>query len=270
MIHGTQSLHGTTGVPVSQLDSTQQQTPATQTPTVLLEVKNLSKSYWLEERRIHVLHDVNLSIVRSQTVAIVGASGAGKSTLLHLLGTLDIPTSGSISILGKNILTMNEDELATFRNQTMGFVFQAHYLLPEFSAVENVMMPALIQRLPRKEARQQAMDLLEWVGLDQRWQHRPGELSGGERQRVALCRALILRPPLLLADEPTGNLDAKTSEGIHHLLLEMQQTWGVTPIVVTHNLALAQRMDHMFHLTQGSIHRIENTEEFVEKLTKST
>ncbi len=228
--------------------------------TYLLQVKNLTKSFWLENRRIDVLNHVTLTLSRSETVAIVGASGAGKSTLLHVLGTLDLPTSGSINILGKDILAMDEDELATFRNQTMGFVFQAHYLLPEFTALENVMMPAFIHRIHRKEARERAMELLEWVGLSHRWEHRPGELSGGERQRVALCRALIMHPPLLLADEPTGNLDARTSEGIHKLLLEMHQKWEVTPVIVTHNLNLAQRMDRKLSLQDGTVVTIEDAE----------
>lgn len=228
--------------------------------STLLEVKNLRKSFWMENRRIDVLTDVSLTLSRSETVAIVGASGAGKSTLLHVLGTLDLPTAGGISILGQDILAMDEDELATFRNKTMGFVFQAHYLLPEFTALENVMMPAFINRMQRKEAREKAMDLLEWVGLSHRWNHRPGELSGGERQRVALCRALIMHPPLLLADEPTGNLDARTSEGIHKLLLEMHQQWKVTPVIVTHNLSLAQRMDRKLQLQDGTVVTIDDAE----------
>ncbi len=226
----------------------------------LLEVSQVTKSFWLEDHRIDVLQDLTFSLSRSETVAIVGASGAGKSTLLHILGTLDLPTRGDIRILGQDILAMSEDELATFRNRSMGFVFQAHYLLPEFTALENVMMPAFIQRLSKKEAKERADELLNWVGLHERAKHRPGELSGGERQRVALCRALVMRPPLLLADEPTGNLDARTSEGIHRLLLELHQTWDVTPIIVTHNLALAQKMDRKLEIRAGKVHPIEDVE----------
>jgi lipoprotein-releasing system ATP-binding protein len=220
----------------------------------LIEVHQLYKSFWLEERCIEVLCGVDLTL-SIETVAIIGASGAGKSTLLHLLGTLDTPTSGQISILGRDVLALDEDELAAFRNQYIGFVFQAHYLLPEFSALENVMMPAFIQRLPRREAEDKARELLDWVGLYERLHHRPGELSGGERQRVALCRALVMRPRILLADEPTGNLDDRTAKGIHELIHELHERWKITPIVVTHNLSLAQQMERQFVLSNGQMYQ---------------
>ncbi len=224
-----------------------------ETTSLLMKVEKLSKDFWLEQKRIKVLKELDFFVNRGDMIAIMGASGAGKSTLLHLLGTLDAPTSGSIKILDKDILSMGEEELAAFRNETIGFVFQSHYLLPEFSALENVMMPALIQRIERKEAENRAKELLQWVGLEHRLAHRPGELSGGERQRVALCRALVMKPHLLLADEPTGNLDEKTGEEIHQLLAELNQKWDITTIVVTHNSQLAQRMKRQFKLEGGKL-----------------
>ena len=229
-------------------------------PSILMEVKQLSKAFWLEEKRIKVLHDLDFVVRRGEMIAIMGSSGAGKSTLLHLLGTLDAPTSGSIEILGKDILTMGEEELAAFRNKMIGFVFQSHYLLPEFSALENVMMPALIQRIERKEAKARAEELLNWVNLEDRLSHRPGELSGGERQRVALCRALVMKPQLLLADEPTGNLDAATGEGIHQLLIELNQKWDITTIVVTHNANLAHQMQKCFNLKEGKLSELPQSQ----------
>ncbi|MCB9638335.1 MAG: ABC transporter ATP-binding protein [Myxococcales bacterium] len=226
-------------------------TPRDAAPLLLAE--NVAKSFWLEQRRIDVLRSLSLRVEKGQSIAIIGASGAGKSTLLQLLGTLDIPTEGRLTLSGHDILQMSEEALAALRNRTIGFVFQAHYLLSEFSALENVMMPALIQRMSRHLARDRAKELLDWVGLSHRLEHRPGELSGGERQRVALCRALVMRPNLLLADEPTGNLDHKTGEGIHKLIEELNDRWGVTSIVVTHNLSLAERMQRTFRLEQGQL-----------------
>lgn len=223
----------------------------------LIEVHDLCKYFWMENRRIDVLEGLSIKIAQGKSAAIIGASGAGKSTLLHLLGTLDTPSSGEIQILGQDVLSLHEDELAVFRNQHIGFVFQAHYLLPEFSAIENVMMPAFIQRLPKSVAKERAEELLEWVGLSERCSHRPGELSGGERQRVALCRALVMRPPILLADEPTGNLDANTADGIHNLLFTLNQDWNVTPIVVTHNLSLAHKMEVCLTLQRGLLEEVE-------------
>lgn len=219
----------------------------------ILEVRGLTKSFWLDQRRIDVLQGLDLTVEEGEMVAIVGASGEGKSTLLHLLGTLDAPSGGSFRMSGRDVLAMKEEEVAELRNRELGFVFQAHYLLPEFSALENVMMPALIQRMDRGEAEARAKELLEWVGLGHRLEHRPGELSGGERQRTALCRALVLRPRLLLADEPTGNLDQTTGSGIHTLLTELNQRWKTTLIIVTHNPTLARKHQRCLRLVDGKL-----------------
>src|SRR5262245_28009401 len=184
-------------------------------------------------------------------VAVVGASGVGKSTFLQILGTLDLPTSGSIQFDGEELTTMSASRLADFRNRKIGFVFQFHHLLPEFTALENVMMPALIQRIPPNRARRRAEDVLGRVGLSRRLTHRPGELSGGEQQRVALARALVLEPALLLADEPTGNLDRQTGEAIHGLFLELNRERGSTLLVVTHNPDLAALMPRRLRMVDG-------------------
>jgi lipoprotein-releasing system ATP-binding protein len=217
----------------------------------LVRVQDLHKSYWMEGKRIDVLMGVNLEIHAGEILSLTGASGVGKSTFLHVLGTLDTPTSGRISIQGEEVFSRNEADLADFRNRSIGFVFQSHYLLPEFTALQNAAMPGLIQRLPRAEAEERAKEILDEVGLGERLNHKPGELSGGEQQRVALARALLLRPRLLLADEPTGNLDPETGEGIHRLLFEMNQGLGITTVVVTHNQTLAQRMPRCLHLSGG-------------------
>jgi len=219
----------------------------------LVEIRNVFKSYYLHGKRIDVLRGVNLDIEKGELLSLVGASGAGKSTFLHVLGTLDAPAAGEIFFDGRNVLAMNDAEVAEFRNRTIGFVFQSHYLLPEFSALENVAMPALIQRQDRTAAFKYARELLERVGLGSRVEHRPGELSGGEAQRVALARALVLKPILLLADEPTGNLDPTTGEGIHRLLREVNRDLGITAVVVTHNEQLAQSMPRRLRLAQGSV-----------------
>lgn len=226
--------------------------------SVILEARNLQKRFWLDNRRIDVLSGVDLKILAGERLAIIGASGAGKSTLLHLLGTLDEPTSGLLKIGDQDTSQLNEDQLASFRNEMMGFVFQAHYLLPEFSALENVMMPAFIKRMDRSQAKAQASELLEWVGLSDRLHHRPGELSGGEKQRVALCRALMMKPRLLMADEPTGNLDQDTGSGIHKLLMDLNHRWGITLVVVTHNLNLAKRMQRCLQLENGKLIEIHS------------
>lgn len=222
----------------------------------LLEVRDLFKSYSTGANKVQVLSGIDLDLRAGTTTALVGASGAGKSTLMHLLGALDRPTSGTVSFHGENIFKKNERELAAFRNKSIGFVFQFHHLLPEFTALENVMMPALIARMPRSKAVDLAQTLLNDVGLEHRVSHRPGELSGGEQQRVAIARALVLEPELLLADEPTGNLDMKTSDGVHAMLTELQVKKGLTLVIVTHNERLAAAMGTTIHLMDG---RVEKT-----------
>lgn len=218
-----------------------------------LVAESLYKSYFLNGERIDVLRGVSVSIEKGELVSLVGASGSGKSTFLHVLGTLDLPAAGRLSFEGRSVFDMNDAEVAAFRNRSIGFVFQSHYLLPEFTAAENVAMPALILRRDRKEALKRAAGLLERVGLGERGGHRPGELSGGESQRVALARALMLEPALLLADEPTGNLDPATGEGIHALLREVNRELGVTAVVVTHNEALARSMPRRLRLHDGQV-----------------
>ena len=218
-----------------------------------LEVKDLHKAYEKGATTIEVLRGASFSLTKGDMVSVTGASGAGKSTLLHLIGTLDAPDRGTIRYEGRDLGTLTSGELADFRNHEIGFVFQFHHLLPEFSALENVMMPALIRRLPRSDAEARATKVLREVGLAQRFLHRPGELSGGEQQRVALARALVLDPPLLLADEVTGNLDERTGEEIHHLLFELNEQRGVTLVVVTHNMSLANRMPRRLLVEGGMV-----------------
>jgi lipoprotein-releasing system ATP-binding protein len=219
----------------------------------LLEVRDIFKSYHLHGKRIDVLRGVSLDIEAGELVSLIGASGAGKSTFLHVLGTLDAPSAGQMRYQGRSVFEMNDAAIAEFRNRTIGFVFQSHYLLPEFTALENVAMPALIQRLDRTASLARARALLERVGLGARVDHRPGELSGGEAQRVALARALVLEPALLLADEPTGNLDPATGAGIHTLLREVNRDLGITAIVVTHNEELARSMPRRLRLADGGV-----------------
>jgi lipoprotein-releasing system ATP-binding protein len=218
-----------------------------------VQIRELSKSYWLHGKRIDVLRGLSLDIERGELLSMVGASGSGKSTFLHVLGTLDAPVAGSMEVDGVDVLGLGDADLARFRNRTVGFVFQSHYLLPEFTALENVAMPALVQRLDRAAAMRKARELLDRVGLGSRVDHRPGELSGGEAQRVALARALVLEPPLLLADEPTGNLDPVTGEGIHQVLREVNRDLGITAVVVTHNETLARSMPRRLRLTGGKV-----------------
>jgi lipoprotein-releasing system ATP-binding protein len=218
-----------------------------------LEVVDLHKSYQKGAATVEVLRGANLTVDRGDMVSIIGKSGAGKSTLLHLLGTLDAPDRGQIRYLGRDLGQLSNGALADFRNNELGFVFQFHHLLPEFTALENVMMPSLIRRVARTEAEGAARAVLDEVGLSHRTHHRPGELSGGEQQRVALARALVLDPPLLLADEVTGNLDERTGRGIHSLLFEINEKRGVTLIVVTHNLSLADSLPRRLELDDGVI-----------------
>ncbi len=217
----------------------------------ILSVRALFKSYQQGNRKLEVLKGLDLDFESGTTTALVGASGAGKSTLLHILGALDRPTSGSVLYRGDELFDRSEGALAEFRNNSVGFVFQFHHLLPEFTALENVMMPALIARRERADAEKTALQLLADVGLRERVGHRPGELSGGEQQRVAIARALIMQPELLLADEPTGNLDMVTSESIHELLNEIQRQRGITLVIVTHNEQLAAGMERTVRLADG-------------------
>ncbi|MEI6207738.1 MAG: ABC transporter ATP-binding protein [Desulfuromonadales bacterium] len=221
----------------------------------LLEVRALRKTYMTGPNRVEVLKGIDLELDAGTTTALVGASGAGKSTLMHLLGALDRPTSGTVCFNGEDIFKKNDGELAVFRNRNVGFVFQFHHLLPEFTALENVMMPALIARMTKDKARATAEELLTDVGLGQRMTHRPGELSGGEQQRVAIARALALGPEILLADEPTGNLDMKTSDGVHAMLAELQHKNGLTLVIVTHNERLASAMGTTVRLVDGMLEK---------------
>jgi len=200
---------------------------------------------------VEVLKGVDLTFSQGERASVVGASGVGKTTLLHVLGTLDRPTSGKVFYQGKDIYALNEKDLAQFRNREIGFVFQFHHLLPEFNALENTMMPCLIQGIPKKEAASRAEAILALVGLQERLTHKPGELSGGEQQRVAVARALVLEPKVLLADEPTGNLDTRTGESVFDLLSELNRIKGVTLVVVTHNLKLAEKLSRQIQLIDG-------------------
>jgi lipoprotein-releasing system ATP-binding protein len=219
----------------------------------LLSVEQVHKSYWLGEKEIHVLRGASFSLRPGEMASLVGPSGVGKSTFLHVVGTLDAPTAGRVLFEGRDAYQLPEVELAHFRNHTVGFVFQFHYLLPEFTAVQNVSMPGLIHRLSNDEAESRAVEILKQVGLGHRLDHKPGELSGGEQQRVALARALVLKPRLLLADEPTGNLDEATGEGIHHLLVELNQQLGTAAIVVTHNARFAALLPRRLRLHEGLV-----------------
>ena len=218
-----------------------------------IRLENLSKSFYKSNTEIKILNELNFDLKQGEIIAVLGASGAGKSTMLHILGGLDKPSSGKVYYAGRDIYNIGEKALSDFRNKEIGFVFQSHHLLPEFSALENVMMPALIARMQRDEAIQQAEALLKKVGLTSRVTHKPGELSGGEQQRVALARALVLKPNVLLADEPTGNLDTKTGEEVFSLMVEMNKSLGLTFVMVTHNEQLAERADRQIRVQDGRI-----------------
>ncbi|MEL0658438.1 lipoprotein-releasing ABC transporter ATP-binding protein LolD [Psychromonas arctica] len=212
---------------------------------------DLSKVYQEGRLATPVLQGVNLSVAKGELLAIVGTSGSGKSTLLHLLGALDAPTTGNILFNGKNIHQLSSKLQSKWRNQELGFVYQFHHLLSEFSALENVAMPLLIAGEPIKSAQKKAIELLKRVGLSERIEHRPSELSGGERQRVAIARALINKPSLVLADEPTGNLDAKSAESVYQLLRELNTEFGTAFIVVTHDQQLASKLDRQLYMSNG-------------------
>ncbi len=221
-----------------------------------IEVSGLQKSYFLNKQQIPVLLGVNLSITSGDFVSLTGTSGVGKSTLLHILGTLDSPTKGEVKLADINVFAEKPDRIAQFRNQNIGFVFQFHHLLPEFSALENVAIPLLIRREKKQAAQEKALEMLVRVGLSHRFNHKPGELSGGEQQRVALARALVTSPQLLLADEPTGNLDEETGARIIELMQQINHEQKVTVIIVTHNLRLAKQARRQLILSVDGIQEL--------------
>ncbi len=222
----------------------------------LIKARNLEKTFYSNGNRVEVLSGVDLDIFPGDSLAIVGASGVGKSTLLHIIGTLERPTAGQIFWYEEEVFALNDEQLAAFRNRKIGFVFQFHHLLPEFNALENVMLPGLIARLPKTEALARAEAILVQVGLRDRMHHRVGALSGGEQQRVAVARALVMEPDVLLADEPTGNLDPRIGRQIHDLLVRLNQEKGLTTVVVTHNLELADLLSYQITIKDGKVIRL--------------
>lgn len=221
-----------------------------------ITIKGLNKAYISASKKVEVLKGIDLTIMKGETIAVLGASGAGKSTLLNIMGTLDRPTSGDVFYGAESIFGMDNVRLASFRNRYIGFVFQFHHLLPEFTAIENVMMPAFISGSPQKESYARAAALLQEVGLGHRLDHKPGELSGGEQQRAAIVRSLMQNPEVVLADEPTGNLDARTGEEIFDLLLALNAARGTTMVIVTHNEKLASKLSRKVEMTDGCIREI--------------
>ena len=220
--------------------------------TILL-TDNLYKNYYIDSRTVHVLKGIDLEICEGEIVAVMGPSGVGKSTLLHILGVLDRPSSGRVLIDETDIFRYDNSRLAQYRNRTVGFIFQFHHLLPEFSALENVMLPGMIAGIHQSTVKTRALELLTEVGLEDRLEHRPNELSGGEQQRVAVARALINSPRLLLADEPSGNLDRRAAEALHQLFWELNKKLNQTLIIVTHNVELARHADRVIELFDGRV-----------------
>ena len=219
----------------------------------ILACETVCKNYYDGQLNVQVLDNLTLQVDKGQSIGIVGASGSGKSTLLHILGGLDKPTSGRVSLMGQDLSELSQKQLSRLRNQHLGFVYQFHHLLPEFSALENVMMPLLIGKRPKEQARERALLMLEKVGLKDRVLHRPGELSGGERQRAAIARALVTDPACLLADEPTGNLDRKNALNILDMMMELKQELGTALVVVTHDDEMAARFDRVLNMTDGAL-----------------
>ena len=219
----------------------------------VLECRQLGKTFGEGEVALNILHDVDFTVSAGERIAITGTSGSGKSTLLHLLGGLDEPTSGDVSITGQPLASLSSVQLGRLRNRTLGFVYQFHHLLPEFTATENVAMPLLIRGVRSAEAREQAESLLVRVGLSARTSHKPGEMSGGERQRAAIARALVTKPACVLADEPTGNLDRQNAEQVYALMLELNQELGTSLLVATHDPLIAERMDRVVRLEDGRL-----------------
>ncbi|MFC2506672.1 MAG: lipoprotein-releasing ABC transporter ATP-binding protein LolD [Kingella sp. (in: b-proteobacteria)] len=224
---------------------------------IVIDCQNVSKSYQDGHLNVDVLHDLNVQIQAGESVSIIGASGSGKSTLLHILGGLDTPTSGKIALMGQDLATLNQAKLGALRNQYLGFVYQFHHLLAEFTALENVMMPLLIGKMKRSEAEEHAAIMLEKVGLSTRMKHRPAELSGGERQRAAIARALVNNPKCLLADEPTGNLDRNNAHHVLEMMLQLRHELNTALVVVTHDDELAVRFDRVLTMKDGALQNFQ-------------
>jgi lipoprotein-releasing system ATP-binding protein len=226
----------------------------------VLRADGLAKTYAEGSLRTHVFHDLHLSVAEGETVAILGASGAGKSTLLHLLGGLDVPTAGEVWVAGKQMSTLSDAERGRLRNGALGFVYQFHHLLPEFTALENVMLPVLLNGTHIPDARKRAQSLLESVGLGHRLEHKPGELSGGERQRAAVARALVNKPACVLGDEPTGNLDEKTAAHVFAQMLDLNHAQRTSLVLVTHDRKLARKLDRVLELHEGKLRELAPSE----------